>query len=215
MTIRVLIADDQELVRVGLRMIIEAAPDLEIVAEATDGVEAVELAARHTPDVCLLDVRMPRLDGVAACRRIVEAGGHRVKVVVITTFDLDEHLFGALEAGATGFLLKDAPGELVADAVRAAAHGHAMISPRATQRLLRSFAPPSRTGGGPATVEISPREEEVLGAVAAGHTNGEIAESLHMSLSTVKSHVNSLLAKIGARNRVELAIWAHRSGRLP
>ncbi len=216
MTHRVLIADDQPLVRAGLRMILEAQPDVAVVGEAADGRCAVELALALRPDVCLLDIRMPVLDGIEATRQLAGPGvAQPLAVVVITTFDLDEYVFRAIKAGARGFLLKDAGPELLGEAIRAAASGQALLSPRVTTRLLARFA----RGAGPRPREprepLSEREEEVLRTVARGRTNEEIADELHISLSTAKSHVASLMVKLDARNRVELAIWAyetHRAG---
>ncbi|MFC0624077.1 response regulator [Kribbella deserti] len=217
MTVRVLVADDQDLVRTGLSMILDAQPDIEVVGQAVDGLQAVELARRLSPDVCLFDIRMPGMDGVAATR---ELAGPDVEdplaIVVITTFDIDEYVYGALKAGARGFLLKDAGPELLVQAIHAAAKGDAMIEPRITARLLAAFAD-SRTTPPPAQpVEpLTSREEQVLITVANGRTNAEIAAELHISLSTVKTHLTSIMSKIGARNRVEIAMWAHETRRLP
>ena len=215
MTITVLIADDQEIVRTGLTMILNAEPDIEVIGEAADGRRAVELARRLRPDVCLFDIRMPELDGIEATRILAGPGvANPLAVVVITTFDLDEHVYAALRAGARGFLLKDAGPELLGQAVRAAANGDALIAPNVTTRLLKAFA-----DSGPATQPRQPiealtdREEEVLAQVARGRTNGEIAGELYIGLSTVKGHIASVMNKIGARNRVELALWAHETGR--
>ena len=215
MTIRVLVADDQDLVRVGLRMILDAADDLEVVGEAADGLEAVELAERLRPDVCLFDVRMPGLDGIEATRRLAGPDvDDPMPVVVITTFDLDEYVHAALKAGARGFLLKDAGPELLAQAVRAAASGDALIAPSVTVRLLEAFATGPSDEPPPQPIDaLTEREEEVLGAVARGLTNAEIGEELHISMSTTKTHLSTLMAKIGARNRVEIAIWAYETGR--
>lgn len=216
MTLRILIADDQDLVRTGLRMILNAQPGMEVVGEASDGQQAVALARTLRPDVCLFDIRMPRMDGIEATRRLA---GRDVQdplpVVVITTFDLDEYVYGALKAGARGFLLKDAGTELLVQALRAAVAGDAMIAPSITGRLLARFADMGPKESLPQPVEaLTEREEEALLTVARGLSNAEIARELHISLSTVKSHVASLMGKLGARNRVEIAIWAHETGRI-
>ncbi|MFV0309239.1 MAG: response regulator [Desertimonas sp.] len=214
MTRRVLIADDQALVRTGLAMILDAEPDIEVAGLAADGREAVELARQLRPDVCLFDIRMPRLDGIEATRLLAGPEvANPMAVVVITTFDLDEYVYGALRAGARGFLLKDAPTELLVQAVHAAASGEALIAPSVTARLLSAFADHApRTV--PQPIEpLTEREEEVLMTVARGRTNAEIADELYISLGTVKSHVASLMTKLGARNRVEIAMWAFESGR--
>lgn len=217
MSIRVLVADDQELIRTGLAMILDAQPDIDVVATAADGLEAVRLAERLRPDVCLLDVRMPVLDGIAATRRLAGPEvAFPLAVVVITTFDLDEYVFGALRAGARGFLLKDAGPALLGQAVRAAAQGDALIAPSVTTRLLSVFAAHDPGVAPRQPYEpLSDREEQVLRAVAAGHTNTEIAAALFISLSTVKTHVAAVMAKLGVRNRVEMAIWAYETGRKP
>ena len=216
MTIRVLVADDQDLVRVGLRMILDAADDLEVVGEAADGREAVELAQRLRPDVCLFDVRMPGLDGIEATRRLAGPDvADPMPVVVITTFDLDEYVHAALKAGARGFLLKDAGPELLAQAVRAAAAGDALIAPSVTVRLLDAVARKADDAPPPQPIDaLTDREEEVLAAVARGLTNAEIGDQLHISMGTTKTHLSTLMAKIGARNRVEIAIWAYETGRV-
>lgn len=216
MSIRVLVADDQEIVRSGLAMILDAQPGIDVVGQAGDGYLAVELARSLRPDVCLFDIRMPRLDGLEATRLLA---GPQVAapmaVVVITTFDLDEYVHGALRAGARGFLLKDAGPDLLVQAVRAAAHGDALIAPNVTVRLLAAFA---RTSGTAAQVQpvdaLTDREEQVLLTVARGRTNAEIASELFISLSTVKTHLASLMTKLGARNRVEVAMWAYETGRV-
>ncbi len=216
MTIRVLVADDQDLVRTGLRLILGTLDGIEVVGEARDGREAVRLARELRPDVCLMDIRMPVLDGVEATRQL--AGPEvedPVAVVVITTFDLDEYVHSALRAGATGFLLKDAGPELLGEAVRAAARGDSLISPSITRRLLATFAGTDRRARPAQPIDpLTDREEEVLLTIARGRTNGEIADELHISLSTVKTHIASLMAKLGARNRVEVVMWAYETGRV-
>ncbi|MGN9809437.1 response regulator [Micromonospora sp. BQ11] len=216
MPIRVLIADDQAIIRTGLRIMLDAQPDVEVIGEAADGRQAVRMARDLRPDVCLFDIRMPLLDGLEATRLVAGPGvADPMVVVVITTFDLDEYVYGALRAGARGFLLKDAGPELLVQAVRSAADGEALIAPSVTVRLLRAFA--DVPTGRPATQPISAvtaREEEVLLAVARGLTNIEIADALHISLSTVKTHLASLMAKLGARNRVEIAMWAYETRRI-
>ncbi len=216
MTIRVVVADDQLLVRTGLMMILNAQPGIEVVGEATDGHEAVAVARELRPDVCLFDIRMPGIDGVEATRQLAGPGVENpLAIVVITTFDLDEYVLGALKAGARGFLLKDAGPELLVQAIHAAANGDALISPDITRRLLTTLAGPERAS--PPTQPIEPlteREEEVLLTVARGRTNAEIADELHITLSTVKTHVGALMNKLGARNRVEVAMWAYETRRV-
>ncbi|MFD1146689.1 response regulator [Saccharothrix hoggarensis] len=216
MTVRVLVADDQEIVRTGLTMILDAQPDIEVVGGAADGRRAVELARRLRPDVCLFDIRMPGIDGIEATRLLAgPAVEDPLAVVVITTFDLDEYVYAALRAGALGFLLKDAGPALLAQAVRAAANGDALIAPAVTARLLRTFAATGPAGPPAQPVEpLTDREEQVLVTVARGRTNSEIADELHITLSTVKTHVASLMAKLGARNRVEIAMWAYETHRV-
>jgi len=214
-TIRVLIADDQELVRTGLGMILSAQPDIEVVGQAHDGAEAVALARSLRPDVCLFDIRMPGLDGIEATRAIAGPGiEDPMAVVIITTFDLDEYVFAALRAGAKGFLLKDAGSELLAQAIRAAASGDALIAPNVTVRLLEAFAGAEPAASLSQPIEpLTEREEQVLAKVASGLSNSEIAAELYITLSTVKTHVASLMTKLGAHNRVEIAIWAHETRR--
>ncbi|HPB46263.1 MAG TPA: response regulator transcription factor [Microthrixaceae bacterium] len=214
MTIRVVVADDQDLVRAGLVMILGAQPDIEVVGEAADGLSAVDLATRLRPDVLLVDIRMPGLDGVEVTRRLAGPEvADPMAVVVITTFDLDEYVLGALRAGARGFLLKDAGPDLLVQAIRAAAVGDALIAPNVTRRLLATLADRApRTPVQPID-RLTEREEEVLALVANGRTNAEIAAELFVGLSTAKTHVASLMTKIGARNRVEIAMWAYDTGR--
>ena len=216
MSVSVLIADDQELVRTGLAMILDAQPGIEVVGQAADGRAAVAMAHELRPDVCLFDIRMPEVDGIEATR--VLAGpdvAEPLAVVVITTFDLDEYVHGALRAGARGFLLKDCGPELLVQAIHAAADGDALIAPAVTARLLAEFAgsssapPPAQP-----VVPLTDREEMVLVTVARGRTNAEIADELHISLSTVKTHLTNLTSKLGVRNRVEMAMWAYETGRM-
>jgi len=216
-SIRVLVADDQDMVRTGLAMILDAQPDIEVVGQAADGAEAVALAEQLRPDVCLFDIRMPELDGIEATRRLAGPDvDDPLAIVVITTFDLDEYVHGALKAGARGFLLKDAGPDLLIQAVHAAANGDALIAPSVTARLLAEFADDARAASPPAQpIEpLTEREEEVLATVARGRTNAEIADELYISLSTAKTHLASLMSKLGARNRVEIAMWAYETGRL-
>ncbi|MEV4221894.1 MULTISPECIES: response regulator transcription factor [unclassified Nonomuraea] len=210
MTVSVLLADDQAMVRASLRVILEDRPGFEVVAEAADGDEAITLARRLRPDVCLVDVRMPRRDGVEVTRALAGPGvPDPLRVVVVTTFDLDEYVHGALRAGAAGFVLKDAGPDLLVEAVRAAHAGDALISPSITPRLLHHLT----SAGAPAPrVPLSDRETEIVRALARGRTNHEIAASLSISLSTVKGHVSTVLTKLPARNRVEIAAWAWEHG---
>ncbi len=215
MTIRVLVADDQDIVRAGLTMILDAQPDIEVVGQAADGREAVRLARWLRPDVCLFDIRMPQVDGIEATRQLAGPDvADPLAVIVITTFDLDEYVHGALKAGARGFLLKDAGPELLTQAIHAAAHGDALIAPSITARLLVAFADTHPGQPPPQPLEpLTSREEAVLIPVAQGWTNHEIADELHISLSTVKTHLASLMRKLNARNRVEIAMWAYETGR--
>jgi DNA-binding NarL/FixJ family response regulator len=212
MTIRVLLADDQAMVRASLRVILEDQPDISVVGEAADGDEAITLARRLRPDVCLVDVQMPRPDGIEVTRALAGPGVPTpLRVVVVTTFDLDEYVYGALRGGAVGFLLKDAGPALLVEAVRAASAGDALISPSITLRLLRHVtAAGARAAHRPAQ-PLSDREIEVVRAIAKGRTNQEIAAELFISLSTVKGHVSGIQAKLGVRNRVGIAAWAWES----
>jgi DNA-binding NarL/FixJ family response regulator len=212
MSIRVLIADDQELVRAGFSMIIDSRPDLEVVGEASDGVEAVALARSLHPDVVLMDVRMPRMDGIEATRQIA-ADGDPVRIIMLTTFDLDEPVFAALRAGASGFLLKDTRPDDLATAVRVVAGGEALLAPTVTRRLLDRFAGELPGGAPPPVLDaLSEREIEVLTLVARALSNDEIAERLTLSRATVKTHLSAILFKLGLRDRVQAAVLAYESG---
>jgi len=211
--IRIVIADDQELVREGLRMMLDAEPDLSVVGEAGDGDEALAAARAHDPDVLLMDVRMPKLDGIEATRRLVTSGG-RARVLVLTTFDLDEYVYRAMKAGASGFLLKDARREQLATAVRTIARGESLLAPAITRRLIEDFCdrPPPTAGMPDAVAHLSERELEVLRLVARGLSNAEIAGRLHLSDATVKSHVARILAKLDLRDRVQTVVFAYETG---
>ena len=215
MSIRVLVADDQPIVRSGLTMLLDAQPDIEVIGAAADGREAVRLARRLRPDVGLFDIRMPVMDGIEATRQLAGPDVENpLPIVVITTFDLDEYVHGALKAGARGFLLKDAGPDLLTRAIHAAAEGDALIAPSVTVRLLATFATSRAEAARQPLEPLTAREEEVLVTVARGRTNDEIASELFITTSTVKAHVASLMRKLGARNRVEVAMWAHESGRV-
>ena len=213
-TLRILIADDQALVRAGFRMILEAQPDLEVVAEAADGESAIRLAERLRPDVILMDVRMPGLDGLAATRRLAAAPDGAAgpsRIIVLTTFDLDEYVYAALQAGASGFLLKDVrPDELV-DAIRVVAAGNSLFGPAAAKRLIESFAQP-RPAPSPALGQLTEREREILRLLAQGLSNAELAERLYVSEATVKTHVSAVLRKLGVRDRLQAVIAAYEGG---
>lgn len=209
--IRVLLADDEELVRTGLRMILDAEPDITVVGDAVDGADAVAQAEELAPDVMLMDIRMPRMDGLEATRRIgaMKAGP---KVVILTTFDLDEHVYAALAAGASGFLLKDAPASQLVHAIKVATAGDALLAPSVTRRLIARFSasqPPPRPQ---LPVDLTAREIDVLGLMAEGLSNAEIAQRLVVGDATVKTHVARVLAKLGVRDRVQAVVIAHRSG---
>jgi len=215
--VRILLVDDQQLVRLGFRMVLEAESDLTVVGEAADGAEGVRLAAALRPDVVLMDVRMPVLDGIEATRRIVEADP-QARVIVLTTFDLDEYAFGGLRAGASGFLLKDARPEELTAAVRAVAAGDAAVSGRVTRAMLELFADRLPTGAGAAptgtdpAAALTPREREILVAMGEGLSNGEIGAKFYLTESTVKTHVGRVLAKLQLRDRVHAVIFAYENG---
>jgi DNA-binding NarL/FixJ family response regulator len=213
--VSILIADDQELLRMGFRLVLEAQPDLEVAGEAGDGEQAVELVSRLEPDIVLMDVRMPNMDGVEATRRIVAAGG-RSRVIILTTFDLDEYAYSALRAGASGFLLKDAPPADLLSAIRSVARGDAVVAPSTTRRLLESVADrlpdPSGTAPPDDLELLTAREREVLVEVARGLSNAEIAGTLVLAEATVKTHVGNILAKLALRDRVQLVIYAYDHG---
>lgn len=218
MSARIVLVDDQELLRLGFRMVLDAQPDLEVVGEARDGAEALELVARLRPDVVLMDVQMPRMDGVEATRRIV-ASGSASRVIVLTTFDLDEYAYAALRAGASGFLLKDAESADLLSAIRAVVSGDAVVAPSTTRRLLTAMADrlPQPTASAaaardPRLERLTPREHEVLLAVAGGLSNPEVAARLVVSEATVKTHVGRILAKLELRDRVQIVVFAYERG---
>jgi DNA-binding NarL/FixJ family response regulator len=212
MSIRVLICDDQSLVRAGFRLVLENHDDIEVVGEASNGEEAIHSAGRLDPDVVLMDIRMPQLDGIAATREITAR--HPVKVLVLTTYDLDEYVYDALQAGASGFLLKDAAPEQLADGIRAVAGGEALLAPSVTRRLIEEFARigPARHAHPEGLDELTPRELEVLRLLARGMSNAEIAETLVLGDTTIKTHVTHVLSKLGLRDRVQAVVLAYESG---
>jgi DNA-binding NarL/FixJ family response regulator len=210
--IRVLLVDDQELVRSGFRLILEQADGIQVAGEAADGREAVRLGKELNPDVVLMDVRMPELDGIEATRRLRQAGVE-ARVLVLTTFDLDEYVYSAMRAGASGFLLKDAPREQLVTAIRTVARGEALLAPAITRRLIERFVDrPAPAEATPALAELSARELEVLRLVARGLSNGEIADELVIGEATVKTHVANVLRKLGLRDRVQAVVLAYESG---
>jgi len=213
--IRVVIVDDQGMVRAGFTSLLATEPDIEVVGDAGDGEAAVELVSRLLPDVTLMDIRMPVLDGIAATRRLVEQQV-ATKVLVLTTFDLDEYVFEALRAGASGFLLKDAPAEELAAAIRVVAGGESLLAPVVTRRVIDAFvrraAPPSRAPVDARLQTLTPRELEVLGLIARGLSNSDIADRLYVSEGTTKTHVSNVLAKLGLRDRVQAVVFAYEAG---
>ena len=212
MTIRVVLADDERLVRAGFRMILRAEPDITIVAEAGDGREAVEAVRRHPTDVVLMDIRMPAMDGLEATRRILDRPGDPPRIIVLTTFDLDEYVFEALRAGASGFLLKDAPEERLIAAIRVAADGGSLFAPSVTRRLIERFAAVTGPSTSTDLDRLTPREAEVLRLMARGLSNGEIAEALVVTEHTAKTHVAHILDKLDLRDRVQAVVMAYETG---
>jgi DNA-binding NarL/FixJ family response regulator len=214
MTIRAMVVDDQALVRAGFRMILSAEPDIDVVGEASDGIEAIEVAQIAKPDVILMDIRMPRLDGVEATARIT-AAPDAPRVLILTTFDLDEYVFAALRAGASGFLLKDTPAEELAEAVRVVAGGDALLAPSITRRVIEEFSAQAPSAPAEATADLATlteREHEVLVLMARGLSNGEIAAELYLGETTVKTHVGRVLMKLHLRDRVQAVVLAYESG---
>ncbi len=217
MTTRVLLVDDQPLLRLGFRMVLETQPDLEVVGEAGDGAQGVSMTRALLPDVVLMDVRMPVMDGIEATRQIVESGS-AARILVLTTFNLDEYVFAALRAGASGFLLKDVPPGDLLTGIRAVAVGDAVVAPSVTRRLIAAFAghlPDPSTGRSPTDErlhQLTEREREVLLEVARGRSNGEIAQQLHLSEATVKTHVGRILTKLALRDRVQVVVFAYEAG---
>ena len=210
----VVVVDDQGMVRAGFRSLLSTEPGLEVVGEAANGEEAVEVVTRLLPDVTLMDIRMPVLDGIAATRRLLEAGV-ATRVIVLTTFDLDEYVFEALRAGASGFLLKDAPAEELADAIRVVAAGDSLLAPQVTRRVIDAFvdrAAPRRTAPDDRLQHLTPRELEVLRLLARGLSNQDISERLFVSEGTTKTHVSNVLAKLGLRDRVQAVVFAYENG---
>ena len=210
-TIRVLVADDQSMVRAGFRMLLSGEDDIEVVAEASNGIEAVEKAARFAPTVVLMDIRMPELDGLEATRRIL-AADPEARVLVLTTFDLDEYVYEALRAGASGFVLKDDPPEQLLEAVRTVASGEALLSPAITKRVIREFTRMARPSPPKELDDLSTREREVLRLIALGLSNAQIGQELFISETTVKTHVTHILSKLGLRDRVQVVVLAYQTG---
>ncbi|HEX6653698.1 MAG TPA: response regulator transcription factor [Thermoleophilaceae bacterium] len=215
MSIRVLLVDDQALIRAGFRMILDAEEDMEVVGECSDGTQAVDSARRLTPDVVLMDIRMPEMDGIEATRLIAAREGEAgPRVLMLTTFDLDEYVYDALRAGASGFLLKDVPAEELVNGIRVVAHGDALLAPSVTKRLIHEFSrgPSANRKPPPELEELTPRELEVFALIARGMSNAEIAEELVVSETTVKTHVARVLMKLGVRDRVQAVVLAYESG---
>jgi DNA-binding NarL/FixJ family response regulator len=211
MTVRVLVADDQAMVRAGFRMLLAHEPDIEVAAEASNGIEAVRLAARYRPSVVLMDIRMPELDGIGATRRIL-AANPLARVLILTTFDLDEYIFEALSAGASGFMLKDDPPESLIAAIHTVAAGDALLSPAITRRVISRFAQVSRAAPPAALGDLTAREHDVLGLIARGLSNAEIAKEIYVGEGTVKTHVTHILQKLNLRDRVQAVVFAYEAG---
>jgi len=211
MSVRVLVADDQSMVRAGFRMLLSDEPDIEVVAEASNGLEAVDKAARFDPTVVLMDIRMPELDGLEATRRIL-AAHDRTRVLILTTFDLDEYVYEALRAGASGFVLKDDPPEQLLAAIRTVAAGDALLSPSVTKRVIKQFTTIPRPKPPEAFDELTTREQEVFRLIANGLSNPEIAQELHISEATVKTHITHILQKLNLRDRVQAVVLAYQTG---
>ncbi|MGW0202147.1 response regulator [Nonomuraea sp. NPDC003201] len=209
--IRVLVADDQALVRAGVRMLLQATGDMEVVGEAVDGAEAVRLAERHLPDVVLMDLRMPRVDGLEAIKRVL-AARPGARIVVLTTFAEDANVYAALRAGAVGFLVKDDEPERMVDAVRRAAAGEQLLAPSVLRRVVERFLDAEEQAAAPPPAGLTERELEVLALVGTGLSNAEIAEELHVGVTTVKTHIAAAMEKLGLRNRIQAAVVAHRTG---
>ena len=213
--IRVLVADDQALVRGSFRLLVDTAPDLQVIGEAATGAEAVQIATREKPDVLLMDIRMPVMDGIEATQRITQSGQTAgVRVLILTTFDLDDYVYGALRAGASGFLLKDTPPADLLTAIRVIAAGDALLAPAVTRRLIAEFTRRPQPGQHPVTAldGVTDREREVLTLIGRGLSNAEIAQALHITMATAKTHISRLLAKLGARDRAQLVIVAYETG---
>ena len=211
MTVRVLVADDQSMVRAGFRMLLAGEPDIEVVAEASNGLEAVDKAGRFHPNVVLMDIRMPELDGLEATRRIL-AADNAARVLILTTFDLDEYVYEALRAGASGFVLKDDPPEQLLAAIRVVAGGEALLSPAITKRVIAQFTRTPRPAPPPAVEELTQRELDVFRLIARGLSNAEIGGELYISDTTVKTHITHILQKLDLRDRVQAVVLAHETG---
>jgi DNA-binding NarL/FixJ family response regulator len=212
--IRVMLVDDQAMVRAGFRMILDAEPGITVVGEAADGIEAIEMIDRARPDVVLMDVRMPRMDGIAACETICSSDDVTARVMMLTTFDLDDYVHAALRAGASGFMLKDAPAEQLIEGIRVIANGDALLAPSVTQTLINEIArrPVSQPEAFPGINELTERELDVVRLMTRGMSNGEIATELYLGEATIKTHVGRILAKLGARDRVQAVVAAYESG---